>query len=660
MKYENLFSPLKVGKITLKNRYAVGAMGNRHAIYDQKGAYSRNGIEYWVERAKGGFGLIFTGSNVANLTVDPFDPVNGNPNPLTNPSFFKAAARETLERVHAYGGKMFMQVSMGPGRMRDGKSCSPIPRFKDPSTLTEELTREEIETKVRDMARLALFAKNCGYDGVEIHGMHWGYLLDQFAMAYTNHRTDEYGGDLDGRLLIHKKIIRAIKEACGEDYPVAIRMCLKTYMAGYNKRTLDGSDEVGRTVEEAIEIARKFEEWGIDLLDVNTGTYDTFYYCVGPYYMPKGYNIDIAARVKAAVNIPVILAGKMDDPDLCEQAIAEGRIDGVTLARASLVDPDYPNKVFSGRLDTIRPCIACTNCIETVLSSGIVLCSADPAATVHYQYGIQEALVKKKVLVIGGGVAGMEAARTCKLRGHDVELFEAEDRLGGHLLEAGAHPFKSGIADLCSWYIRELRDLQVPVHLGTRADAAMIKDLAPDVVILAVGSDHFVPRSIYGQDHEKCVSCARVLLKEKTVGQKVAVIGGGLTGCELAYDLAAFEGKDVTLVEALDSLMSSGPAVPRAVHDMLLDLLDRHGVKILTGHRIAGIDDRGAVLLNKENEEIVVEADNVITAIGLRPRKDMTAQLAGSGITVYSVGDGSRVGNIRSCTAAAYEVARSI
>ena len=199
-KYEHLFTPLQVGKITLKNRYAVGAMGGRHFIYTDKGAYSRNGIEYWVERAKGGFGLIMTGSNVANLTVDPFDKVNGNPNPLMYQSYFSAAAKEVLDRVHYYGGKMFMQVSMGPGRMRDGKSCSPIPKFKDPSKLTEELTKEEIAEKVADMAKLSAFAKKCGYDGVEIHGMHWGYLLDQFAMAYTNHRTDEYGGDLEGRL----------------------------------------------------------------------------------------------------------------------------------------------------------------------------------------------------------------------------------------------------------------------------------------------------------------------------------------------------------------------------------------------------------------------------------------------------------------------------
>lgn len=285
-KYEQIMSPLKIGSIMVKNRYAVGPMGGRHFIYTPKGAYSENGINYWVERARGGFGLIVTGSNVANLTVDPFDPKNGNPNPATYPSFFGAGAARTLEGVHAYGAKMFMQISMGPGRMRDGKSCSPIPKYKQPDKLTDELTVEKIHTKVNDMIKLAKLAKGWGYDGVEIHGMHWGYLLDQFAMSYTNHRADEYGGSLENRLRIHKEIVRGIKEACGEDFPISFRMCIKTFMGGYNKTELTGEHDVGRNIDEAVEIAKMFESWGVDMLNVNTGTYDTFYYCVSPYYLP--------------------------------------------------------------------------------------------------------------------------------------------------------------------------------------------------------------------------------------------------------------------------------------------------------------------------------------------------------------------------------------
>lgn len=659
-KYEKLFSPLKIGSITVKNRYAVGPMGGRHFIYNNMGAYSENGIDYWVEMARGGFGLIVTGSNVANLTVDPFDPANGNPNPASHPGFFGYGARTVLERVHDYGGRMFLQISMGPGRMRDGKSCSAIPKYKEPDKLTEVLTKEEIETKIADMIKLAKLAKGWGYDGVEIHGMHWGYLLDQFAMAYTNHRTDEYGGDLDGRLTVHRKIIQGIKAACGKDFPVSIRMSMKTFMAGCRKSTLTGEGEVGRTIEEAVEIAKKFESYGIDMLNVNTGTYDTFYYCVGPYYMPKGYNIEFARQIKQAVNIPVFVAGKMDNPEMCESAIADGSIDGVTLARASLVDSHYPEKVYMGREDRIRPCISCTNCIESNLAGGVPLCSVNPAAMHEFNYGITKAVEKKKVVVVGGGVSGMEAARTCFLRGHDVELYEAGGALGGHLIEAGSHPFKDGIAALNRWYQNELNILGVPVHLNSPMDAEKIKALRPDAVILAVGSTHFMPK-IPGIDHRKTAGCYDVLMKNVKPGRKVVVVGGGMTGCELAYDLAAYEHCDVTLVEALDKVMSSGQVVPHAVHDMLLDLLDHFNVKVMTGHAIAAVNDEGAVIKSMaDGSEQTLEADTVVMAIGLRPRADMTSELAGSGIQVFTTGDGLQVGNIRTCVSGAYEIARNI
>ena len=552
-----------------------------------------------------------------------------------------------------------MQISMGPGRMRDGKSCSAIPKYKQPDKLTEELTKEEIELKINDMIKLAVFAKDCGYDGVEIHGMHWGYLLDQFALAYTNHRTDEYGGDLDGRLTCIRKIIYGVKEACGKSFPVSVRLCVKTYMAGYNKTTLDGTDEVGRTIEEGVEIAKKFESYGVDMLNINTGTYDTFYYCVAPYYMEKGYNIEYARKVKAAVNIPVFLAGKMDDPDMCEKAIAEGAIDGVTLARASLCDAAYPNKVYMGQPEKIRPCISCTNCIETNLAGGVPLCSSNPSTMNEYNYGIAEALVKKNIVVVGGGVTGMEAARTCKLRGHNVELYEASEALGGHLIEAGSHPFKDGIAALNRWYQNELKDLNIPIHLNTYIDADHIKALHPDAVILAVGSNHFMP-PIPGIDHPKSVNCYDALMKNVEIGKKVVVVGGGMTGCELAYDLAAFEGKEVTLIEALDGVMSSGPVVPKAVKMMLLDLLDKYKVDIKTGNKIVAINDIGAVIESHDGVQHTLEADTVIMAIGLKPKYDMTPDLIGSGIEVYRCGDGLQVGNIRTCVAGAYEIARSI
>lgn len=659
-KYENLMSPLQIGSITVKNRYAVGPMGGRHFIYNSKGAYSENGINYWVERARGGFGLIVTGSNVANLTVDPFDPKNGNPNPATYPSFFGAGAARVLEGVHAYGGKMFLQISMGPGRMRDGKSCSAIPKYKQPDKLTDVLTVEEIHTKVNDMIKLAKLAKGWGYDGVEIHGMHWGYLLDQFAMSYTNHRTDEYGGCLENRLRIHKEIVRGIKEACGEDFPVSFRMCIKTFMGGYNKSDLTGEHEVGRDIDEAIEIAKMFESWGVDMLNVNTGTYDTFYYCVSPYYLPKCYNVKYAKQIKAAVNIPVFVAGGMDDPDECEEAIKNGWIDGVTLARASLVDPYYPQKVAAGNVEDIRPCMRCTNCIESNLYNGIPLCSANPAAMRELMYNVPKAPVAKKVAVIGGGVAGMQAALTAKEAGHDVSLYEASDVLGGHLNEAGSHPFKYGIHDLNLWYQRQLQKLGIPVYVNSPMDAEKIKALKPDVAVLSVGSYRFIPKFVKGYDHEKAVLCYDVLMGKVKTGNKVVVVGGGLTGSELAYDLAAYENRDVTIVEALPDILSAGAPVQKSVNMMLRDLLAANNVKIQANTRISAVTDEGAVVLNADGTESVIEADTVIFCIGLKPNKSYAKELLGSGIAVYEVGDGKQVANIQRSTSEAYEVCRML
>lgn len=658
--YEHLFSPVRVGSITLKNRYAVGPMGGRFFMYGMKGEYTENGIEYLIARARGGFGLIVTGSNVADLTVDPWDPMNGKPNPMYAPSYFGYSSKMLIDRVHDYGCKIFLQISMGPGRIRDGKAPSAIPRFKDPSVMAEEMTVEEIETKIAAMVKMAVQAKKWGYDGVEIHGMHWGYLLDQFAMAYTNHRTDEYGGDLDGRLTLIRKIITGIKEACGKDYPLSVRMNMKTYMADFNKPTLDGTEEVGRTIEEAVEIAKRFEQYGVDLINCNSGSYDAFFYCVSPYYMPKGYNIHLARQLKAAVNIPIFVAGGMDDPVMCEKAIADGDIDGVTLARASLCDPAYPQKVEMGRLEKIRPCISCTNCIFTNEQSGTPLCSSNPTAMQEKSYACCEpAGTRKKVIVVGGGVAGMEAARTAKLRGHDVELYEKSAQLGGHLIEAGSHPFKQGIYKLNKWYQNELSELGVPVHISTELTPEMIIDKHPDTVVLAVGSDHFMP-AIPGIDHEKSVCCYDVLVGNKTVGDKVTVVGGGLTGCELAYELAAYQGKEVTVVEAMDNVLSAGAPVPTSVKTMLLELLKRFNVRLETAHRIKAVNDEGAVITDRDGVDSVLYSDNIVFAIGLKPNKSMKSQLAGHGIEVYEVGDGIGVGNIRTCVSAAYEIAKGI
>lgn len=349
----------------------------------------------------------------------------------------------------------------------------------------------------------------------------------------------------------------------------------------------------------------------------------------------------------------------MDDPELCEQAIANGEIDGVVLGRASLADPHYVQKLQMGCADRIRPCICCHNCTATLFDGGMPMCSVNPPVFMENSYDLRKAPISKTVAVIGGGVAGMEAARVAAICGHKVTIYERSGELGGHLIEAGSHPFKRGIAKLNEWYKCELAALGVSVVLNHAMTKEDIVRLHPDVAVLSVGSEHFVP-PIPGRDNKIASVCLDVLLGRREVGQNVVVVGGGLTGSELAYDLAAYGKKNVTLVEALDDILSAGMKVPQAVDNMLRDLLAYHKVNILAGHKLAEVTDEGAVVVGKDGERTLVKADDVIFAIGLKPNHSMANELAGTGIEVYELGDGTGIGNIRTAIAGAYEVMRKV
>ena len=659
--YPSLFTPFQVNKLTIKNRLTVSPMGQFFLMYNDKGNYSFNMMDYLCDKARGGYGLIVLGGLPSDMLVDKKNPLEDQVSPLYAPKHFKNAAGNMLDRVHAYGTKVFIQLSTGHGRMRLEKCPSPLPYLYDPSHINEALTKEEIELKIEQEIQCAKFAKEMGFDGVEVHAMHWGYLLDQFAQPLTNKRTDEYGGDLDGRLLICKKMIDGIREVCGPDYPVSIRMGLKWWMKDFNKASLWGDEEIGRTVEDSIAIAKKLEEYGYDMLDCNSGTYDSFYYSCPPYYQPYGYNVELARQVREHIHIPIVLAGKMDDPDVAEAAVATGACDAVAIGRGTLADPMFAKKLEMGCPEKIRPCISCQNCIKALFDIGSVQCSVNPNVTQEFSYALHPALQKKKIMVVGGGVAGMEVARSAKLRGHDVELFEAEDHLGGHLNEAGSHPFKTGIAKLNLWYQRELKELGIPVHLSTPVNADMVKSAGFDTVVLSVGSYHFIPKFVKGYDHPKAVVSYDVLMGKRELGDNVVVVGGGLTGSELAYDLARYAGKKVTLVEALPDILSSGPAVPQPVNLMLRDLLDYYKVDIRAGHKIIGVNDEGAVIEGTDTgEQLTIPADDVVFCIGLKPNKSLKEELMYCGIEIFEVGDGVTVGNIRTAVSAAYEIARKI
>lgn len=654
--YEIFGTPFRIGKTTIKNRFCMAPLGGGQH-YRSEGGYTDEAIQYYVERAKGGFGLIFTGAIATDYKVDPYTGIG--PAILQNPDAFKFHAVELNERVNAYGAKIFAQLTMGLGRNYPNLPApSKLPVYRHPGVFSPQLTKDEILIKIDLLVKSAKVAMDSGFAGIEVHSIHWGYLLDQFAMAMMNHREDEYGGSLENRLRAAREILDGIKSECGSDYPVSMRLGLKTFIKDFGKATLSGEDEKGRTIEEGVKIAQMLESYGYDCLSVDTGTYDSFYYACPPMYVPKGYAVEFAARAKSSVQIPVLAGGRMNSPEIALHAVQSGKIDAIVMGRAALADPDFPNKVLSGQIEKIRPCIACNQgCLTRLQQGKQPSCAVNPAAMREIRFALKACAQPRKVIIVGGGVAGMEAARIAALRGHKVDLYEKNSRLGGNLVPAGAHSFKKEVRELNAWYRDQLANLPVRIHLDSYVDANMLRDKEADVIILATGSVPTVPK-VPGIDSEMVLDCLEAIAQPEKIGKNVVVIGGGLVGCEIALE-CAMDGKQVTVVERLPEILSAGFPSPIPNAQMIPDLFEKYGVKVLTGHGIAAIEP-GKAILKSPNGEIGVEADSVIVATGFKPVPSMAKELKGSGAAVYEIGDARQVASILQAIWDGYEVANNI
>ena len=654
--YEYLGKPLQIGGLTIRNRFCMAPIGGgQHHL--PGGGLKDGTIQYLIERAKGGFGLIFTGAIAADGTVDPYTGVG--PTILQNPDAFKMTATELNERAGAYGTKIFAQITMGLGRNYPNLPApSSVHVFRRPGEVSPELTRDQIQSKIESVVKASKIAKDSGFSGVEVHSIHWGYLLDQFALSMMNHRTDEYGGSLENRLRAAKEILEGIKQECGSDFPVSMRLGLKTFVKGFEQASLTGEEEIGRTLEEGIEIAKLLESYGYDCLNVDTGIYDSFYYACPPMYMPKGYLVELAAKAKEAVNIPILAGGRMNEADIAERAIRDGKIDAVVLGRAALADPEYPNKVLTGHTKKIRPCIACNQgCITRLQQGKQPTCAVNPAAMREVRYALRPCVQPKKVVVVGGGVAGMEAARTAAMRGHKVSLYEKNESLGGNLIPGGSHNFKKEVRELNAWYQNELKVLPVEIHTGEAVTAGQLCNMDADVIIVAAGSVPVTPK-VPGIDDKKVIGCMEAFAHPEKVGQKVMVIGGGLVGCEMALEYAQ-DGKEVTVVEALPKILSAGIPSPIPNGQMIPDLFEHHHVVVLENHRLSAVED-GRVILESDGQKKAFDADSVVIAVGFRPVPSMAQELKGCGAAVYEIGDGQKVSTILHAVWDGYEVGNNI
>lgn len=679
-KYKHLFSPVKIGGVEVPNRLAMMPMGvfSPRLMNPKTGAYTKDGADYYIERAKGGTGLIVTGL----VPIIPMPIMN----PVNFPEEYVSEMKYLTDGIHEQGSKIFIQLTAMTGRAAhleketDWKMLpapAPIQNVWDPTVKNRGITKDEIQQYVKNFAQAAYLVKQAGGDGVEIHAVHEGYLLDQFAIGFYNKRDDEYGGSLENRLRFPKEIVEAIKEKCGKDFPVSVRYSVRSYVKDFNRGALPGEEfeEKGRDLEEGVAVAKLLEEYGFDMLNCDNGSYDSWFWPHPPVYMPKACNLKDVAAVKKAVGIPVVCAGRFDDPELAEEAIAEGQIDLMGMGRPLLADPELGKKFYEDRLEDIRPCIAChQGCLGRIFQGKDISCAVNPACGREKSYALTPAEEKKKVLIAGGGLGGMEAARVCALRGHEVDLYEKSDRLGGVFVAASAPDFKGEDRQLLAWYEKQMKDLDVHVHLNTEVTEEMTKGY--DEIFVATGAKER-RLDTPGFDAANVTYAVDTLLREKIEGENIVVVGGGLTGCEIAYMLGK-EGKKVTVVEMTETILNAF-GLSAANYNMLMELLDHYKVNVIKNAVVESFENGTAVVVETEKNypnaanrakrmfalgpqgmkvKHEIPADHVVVSVGYIPENSLYEKIKGD--HVYLIGDAKQPTNIMDAIWAAYETAMKL
>lgn len=655
-----LFDPIRIGGIEVKNRYVLAPMAD-FGLVDNGGVPTDDGVEFFVTRARGGIGLIMTGTCFVDDTIEQIGTKTLMCATKTDKWKAMQQYNKMADRIHAYGGKLFVQLASGYGRSAHvpdsaGAAIGPseIPNRWDPDLKHRAMTTEEVETLVRAFGEAATFFKKCGVDGVEIHAVHEGYLLDQFTMECFNHRTDKYGGSFENRYRFAVEIVQTIKARCGARFPVSLRYTAKHYMKGLLDGAVEGEEfvEMGRDMPEAIEAAKYLEKAGYDALNVDLGCYDAHFWNHPSVYQKDALYLDAAARIKEVVSVPVIVAGRMDDPDVGAEAIRTGKCDMVGLARPALADAELANKVALSQFDRIRPCIGCNyGCsVKVHLDSGRQSCAVNAQCAHELETVLVPAVEKKHIVVIGGGPGGCECARVAALRGHKVTLLEAAETLGGAMISASMPSFKHHDKLLIRYFANELDRLGVDVRLGVWGDADTVGSLNPDVVVTATGAKPFVP-PIRGA--EKGITATDALMDIEKVGHKAVIIGAGQVGMELGLWLLE-RGHEIVIVEATRSIMPQAHYSDREHAEALLKF--RKG-RMELGVRVQEIGEGGVEILKSDGTQEHLDADTVILATGFRSDESAYRQMRQVFPAVYNIGDSVRSRNIYYAVHEAYELA---
>ena len=687
-KYNALFTPWKIGNVEIPNRIVQCSMGGTSLFgWMEPSHLDKEAAYFLLNRAQDGVGLILPGMQCIK------DPIGGRWLYQNNKMF--KDLKEYMVEFHKTGSKLFIQLAAGMGRSMAitktmvallkhpilGKLASPVADLDyitasasaTPNRWYDEIksrpmTIKEIHDQVEAFAKTSKKLMDAGVDGVEIHAVHEGYLLDQFTISNMNYRTDEYGGSFENRFRFPVEIVQAIKAACGDDFPVSLRYSVVSKTKDWGKGAMPYEKdfkEFGRDMEESEKAIKYLADAGYDMFNCDNGTYDAWYWAHPPQYMPDNCNLEYVEHIKKFTDKPVVCAGRMDPVKAAEE-IEAGKLDAVAIARQNLVDHDWIHKIKEGHEDEIKPCIRCHNgCFNMAKFAGtpnvqhfndsmhLARCALNPTTMQHTRYKIVPTKNPKKVAIIGGGIGGMECALVLKQRGHIPTIFEKTDELGGLFLTASAMTFKENDKELIRWYKNEIEKQGIDVRFNTEInDLGVLRGY--DDIIVASGSVPRMMPSIKGFD--KALTFTQVLKDKVDVGDKVLFIGGGQSSCEAAYDMLLNFGKHPIIVEYAGDLVAA-QATCLANTSFLRDAMEYHKVPVYLHSTVTEITDKGCTVKNVETGETTfVECDSVVNGIGFVP----TPVGGKDNKKAYRVGDCVAIGNLRTVIWRAWDVCMKI